>query len=455
MAALAEILLNRGADITGSDTDEKFYTDDILRQLQIPLFEGFSSTNVPRNAQLVIYSAAYNPESNPELAEAQQRGIPLMLYTEALGSLSIHADASGIAGVHGKTTTTALTGTLVKKLCLPATVLVGSAVAGFGGRSTFVNGDTYFIAETCEYKRHFLQFHPDRIIITSLELDHQDYYTSYADIESAFLEYCLSLPTGGEIFYYADSTNVVNLIEKVKKNRSDIQLTPYGFSAEGAYRITESRVQNERLVFSIAGAPKQLTLRVPGIHNVQNATAAAALAASLYIKETGNQPDTAFWNAAESAFDFFKGSKRRSEIIGEAGGILFADDYGHHPTAIKSTIQGFKDFYPNRRLIVDFMSHTYSRTAALLEDFAKSLEQADEVILHKIYASAREQYTGSITGKDLFKKVAELHPKASYFHDVEDAEEYLKKNLSPGDLFLSMGAGNNWQLSHNLYSFYS
>ena len=176
MAALAEILSSRGASITGSDTSEKFYTDAVLQRLSIPYREGFAAANLPEDAQLVVHSAAYRKEENPELRAAAERGIPTLIYPEALGALSALADSSGISGVHGKSTTTAMCGVILKEWGLPATVLVGAEVPGFGSRSTLLQGDRYLVAETCEYRRHFLNFRPRRIVITSIEPDHLDYF---------------------------------------------------------------------------------------------------------------------------------------------------------------------------------------------------------------------------------------------------------------------------------------
>ncbi len=186
MAALAEILSTRGARITGSDTAEKFYTDAVLHRLSIPYIEGFAENNLPPDVQLVIHSAAYRKDENPELIAAARRGIRDLIYPEALGALSGQSDSSGVSGVHGKSTTTAMCGMILKEWGFPATVLVGAEVPGFGNRSTLVQGDRYLVAETCEYRRHFLNFRARRIVITSIEPDHLDYFKDLQDILAAF-----------------------------------------------------------------------------------------------------------------------------------------------------------------------------------------------------------------------------------------------------------------------------
>jgi UDP-N-acetylmuramate--alanine ligase len=464
MSALAELMHNRGIRVSGSDRDEVFYTDAILRELGIPYYESFEASHIDGHGlpDLVIYSAAYSFETNSEMAEAKRRGLPLRRYTDALGEYSAGFDSTGIAGVHGKTTTTALAGTLIRAVGLPTQVLVGSAVSAFGGRSTLSLGGKYFVAETCEYQRHFLSFHPQRIVLTSVESDHQDYYPTYKDIRDAFMEYVRLLPTGGELIYCADDSGASEVAGALRKENPALTIVPYGFNAEGDYRIEAFEVRDERIVMRLNGFPGELKIRVPGRHTALNAAAAVALTASLLKKEFGNEG----WNderkeMVRSALEEFSGSKRRSEILGEAGGILFMDDYGHHPTAVRSTIAGLKEFYPGRRLVLSFMSHTYTRTASLLDEFAASFDNADIVFLHKIYSSAREVYRGGVSGKTLFEKAQEHLSRVPgkggnvfYVEEPLDGYEPLKAILKPGDLFITMGAGDNWKLGEKLFNYY-
>jgi UDP-N-acetylmuramate--alanine ligase len=457
MSALAELMQGRGIQVSGSDKPEQFYTDAILKKLSIPYFESFDASHIGiepgKKPDLVIYSAAYNFETNVELAQAQKLGVPLCKYSEALGAYSGHFDSSGIAGVHGKTTTTAIAGMLIRAAGLPAQVLAGSAVSGFGDRSTLNLGDRYFVAETCEYRRHFLSFHPRRIVLTSIESDHQDYYPTYESIRDAFLEYCRLLPPGGKLIYCADDPGASEAASMLQKEKRDIVYAPYGFSAPGDFKIDFFEAANERIAMKLKGFPGELKLRIPGRHTALDAAAAIALVSDLVEKEFA---DNGGWNeerreGVRRALEEFRGSRRRSEIIGEAGGILFMDDYGHHPTAIKTTLEGLKKFYPQRRLVLSFMSHTYTRTASLLDEFAASFEKADIVMLHKIYASAREVYNGGVTGKTLFEKARALFgDKVFYVEEPEDAAGLLQKMLQPGDLFITMGAGDNWKLGKKL-----
>ena len=448
MSALAEIFAARGARVTGSDTAEKFYTDAVLQRLAIPYTEGFREENLPADAQLVVHSAAYKAPENPELAAAARRGVPAIIYPQALGLLSEAADASGISGVHGKSTTTAMCGAILKEWGLPATVLVGAEVPQFGGRSTLVQGDRYLVAETCEYRRHFLNFHPARIVITSIERDHLDYFRDLEDMVCAFGEFAATLPSGGAVIYGADDAGASEAVRRASAARTDLLLVPYGRSATGPFRITEEEMGEGGTTFVLQGLSQVFSLRVPGEHTVLNAAAALALTSLLWARERGQQPMDA--PAAARALAAFTGCRRRSEIVGEAGGVLFMDDYAHHPTAVEKTLRGIRAFHPGRRLIVDFMSHTYSRTQALLSEFGGCFGTADMVILHRIYASAREQNLHGISGKDLFREVAKSHPQVRYFDEPDEAVPFLTAELRQGDIFLTMGAGDNWKIGRLL-----
>ena len=453
LSAFAELLLSAGAGVSGSDTAEKFYTDQVLASLGIPYKEGFAADNLPADTDCVIYSSAYNPATNPDLAEAQRRGIPMLEYTAALGAFSCAYDAGGIAGVHGKTTTTAITGTLLKALDAPASVLAGSAVSNFGGHSTLVNGSRYFVAETCEYKRHFMAFCPRRMIITSIEPDHLDFYPTYQDIFNAFVDYANLLPPAGQLIYCADDKGCLELRDAISRKRPDIELIPYGKNATGDFKIISNTVSDGNNSFKVAGFDREFTLHIPGQHIALDAAAALAMTVCILKSWKGSVSDSDTLKIAEG-FEAFCGSKRRSEIVGETKGILFMDDYGHHPTAIRLTLEGIRNFYPGRRIIVDFMSHTYSRTEGLLDEFASCLGAADEVILNDIYASAREKNTGSGLDQRLYQAVCAHHKNVKYFKKPMDGFDYLASHLELGDVFITMGAGDNWTVGKKLFEYF-
>jgi len=455
VCALAELMFKSGFRVSGSDIPEVFYTDEILNKLNIPFYEDIDPSRLNKDIDVVIHSPAYSADTNPELARAVELGIPVIKYPDALGGWSAKFDSTGICGVHGKTTTTAICGVLMKAAGIPAQVLAGSAVIDFGGMSTINLGDRYFIAETCEYCRHFLSFHPKRIILTSVESDHQDYFPDYNSIRDAFVEYCRLLPENGQLIYCADDPGASEVAEIIKNEKRNIGFIPYGFTAQGDYRITSIKTENAKTIFSVAGFPDEFKLSIPGRHEVLNASAALALTAALFKNEKSCLLSDDQIRAVKTALDNFKSTKRRSEIIGEAGGILFMDDYGHHPTAIKLTLEGIKAFYPERRLIVSFMSHTYTRTSCLLDDFANSFNDADIAVFHKIYGSARENYKGGINGISLFEKTAAVRNRETYYYEeYDEAFKPLCKILKPGDIFLTMGAGNNWPLGKKLFEYF-
>ena len=455
VCALAELMRNAGIKVSGSDIPEVFYTDAILKELNIPYYESFDPSRIGAGIDTVVHSAAYGAETNPELARALELNIPVLKYPDALGAWSAMFDSTGVCGVHGKTTTTAMCGVLMRAAGLPAQILTGSGALDFGGRSTLNLGNKYFIAETCEYRRHFLSFHPRRIILTAVESDHQDYFPDYASIRDAFVEYCRLPGEGGQIIYCADDPGAGEVARIVAGEGRGIELIPYGFTATGDYRVCSYSVKNERAFFSVAGVSGDFKLRIPGRHEALNAAAALALTAAL-LKEEGGVLDEGKIQSIKDALENFRSAKRRSEIIGEAGGIVFMDDYGHHPTAIKTTLEGIKAFYPRRRLIVSFMSHTYTRTAALLDEFASAFNGADIVFFHKIYASAREKYSGGVNGKTLYERAASARGAETYYvEEFDDAFPVLCQMLKPNDIFITLGAGNNWPLGEKLFSYFN
>src|SRR5574344_1785288 len=490
MVALVEILHSRGAVITGSDVSERFYTDAVLDALELKAIP-FSGSNITKNIQYVVYSAAYKLDQNPDLIAAVKAGIPCMLYTEALGAISEQAYSCGVCGVHGKTSTTGLVGTILEQLPLPAQVLAGSVITSFakhGNDSCTMTTKTfapagmkdYFVAETCEYQRHFMAFCPQKIILTAVDSDHQDYYPTYNDIRDAFVDYICKLPKNvGQCIYCADDAGAVETAGLAKARRPDIQFIPYGEKADGDYHLTFGKVENETQHFTIKSLG-ELALHVPGKHDVRDACAAAALVAEL-LKTDGRSVNDNI-PKIRKGLENFAGGKRRSEVIGRAfikssdgstscgsssaGGtkkgmnsIIFIDDYGHHPTAIKTTLAGYREFYTGRKIIIDFMSHTYTRTAALLDQFASSFGDADLVILHKIYASAREDPSAApVTGEKLAECAQKYHKNVHFYKEIMDAHDFALEELSKnpgkqypnGYLFVTMGAGDNWKIGRAL-----
>lgn len=445
MAALAEILHRRSITITGSDGPETYFTDELLQRLGIVPRIGFSPDHIPPETQVLVYSAAY-AESNEERREAMRRGIPTLSYFEALGLLAHGRTTLAVVGVHGKTSTTAMIGTMLAQddpsapdPPIAVTVVAGSAVPTFGGRATMCQGDALFVVEACEYRRHFLHFTPTVMLVTGVEWDHQDYYTQEADIHAAFLELAQQITPGGALVYCADDPGACRLAAAISPMRRDITVEAYGFSATGEGKIS-AYATGEGVQYAAFGTDSaRWELSVPGRHMVQNAAGAVTALTHLL-------PDSVDRDAWRRRITAYRGTRRRGEIVGEAAGILVLDDYAHHPTAIRATLQGFASFYPKRRLVVDFMSHTYSRTEALLNEFAQAFDAADEVVFNGIYPSAREEPPAEDVAGRLYRAIQEHHPHVLYEADFSRAATYLCQRLQSGDIFITMGAGDNFRI---------
>ena len=313
-----------------------------------------------------------------------------------------------------------------------------------------------------------MSFYTKKIILTSVEPDHQDFYPTYNDILNAFVEYVLKLPQNGTLIFCADDKGAFEVYQKVKVLRPDIDFIPYGENASGDFHLNFLGIKDEKTNFEIQffknSGYKEFSLSVPGRHEVLDACASVCLVCSL-LKEFGFKPED-FYSQISSALLTFSGGKRRSEIVGKIPlknnkNVIVIDDYAHHPTAIRTTLQGFKEFYKGRRIIVDFMSHTYSRTLSLLKEFASSFACADEIYLHKIYSSARENPSDfDISGKTLYDEVLKTGVKKEnvhYFEEPLSALPSVIKSISSsqddfpdGFLFVTMGAGDNWKLGKAL-----
>lgn len=445
MTALAEIMHNRGALVTGSDVPEEFYTDRILSDLGLTVHTDFSAKHIHRKIDLVVHSAAYG-EDNPEIAAADQAGLPRYTYPEILGALSRRSRSLAVSGVHGKTTTAALTGMVARELGIPATVVVGSAVEGFGDRATLQKGERYLIAETCEYRRHFLYYFPTVLLITSVEPDHQDFFPTREDMYNAFIDFGRNIVPEGTLVYCADDSGAAEVAQQISRNRPDVTVVSYGTEIPAEFQIQDIEMKAGEIGFSIRGVPGEWTLRMPGRHLVLN-TAGALLSLRELLQKDGIEID---WSRARRGIYRFSGVKRRSEFLGEVDGVLFIDDYGHHPTAIRTTLSGYREFYPGRRIVVDFMSHTVSRTAALLSEFGSAFSDADIVLVNDIYTSARETGNGTVSVADLAQEIGKHHPQVFLEPDFSGAEERALGLLRRGDIFVTMGAGDNFRVAESV-----
>lgn len=409
MSALARLFLHEGKIVSGSDRAESIVTDG-LKKAGVRFFPVQGAGNLSDDIDLVVYSDAI-PADHPERQEAAQRGLPALSYFEALGQVANEYFLIVIAGTHGKTTTTAMTADLLEAAGLDPTVVVGSLRAKNG--SNFRAGESkYFVVEGDEYRRHFLQFQPSALIITNIEPDHLDYYRDLSDIESAFRELALRVPSDGVIV--ADITN-----ESVKR------------VVEGA----AAAVRDYR-----AFIDPTLALKVIGVHNYQNAAAALALADFLGVDQT----------AARQALADFTGTWRRFEYKGQArNGATVYDDYAHHPTEIKVTLRAVREKFPDKKIMVAFHPHLYSRTKQLFDDFAAAFSDVDLVALAPIFA-AREEDDGSISHRILAEAITKNGTPAVALDSFEAVEDFLVDNSGADSVIITMGAGDIYKVAEAL-----
>lgn len=436
MSALAQISARlEDATISGSDVSEHFYTDSILERAHIPVLE-FSPQNVEK-ADLVVASAAYT-NHHPEIARALELNIPVLSYPQYLGRLLAKKRGISVAGTHGKTTTTAMIGLVMLQAGLDPTIVVGSDVPSIGGNAHTGQGE-FFIAESCEYRRHFLNYSPEHLIITNIEYDHPDYFKDLDDVVFAFTEFARKVPASGHIYLWNEDPNRHTLV-------SEAATTTFGFSASADIRATEIVFKDEQSSMKImlhgvyAG---DLILHVPGRHNILNALATIAL-----CRELGVPMDAILFSLS-----LFNGTKRRFEHIGSTkNGALIIDDYAHHPTEIQTTLEGARLSFPNRRIRAIFQPHTFSRTENLLHEFSQAFQCADEVIVADIFASAREQGHHNVSAPNLALLIQQQGTQARYIGPLKDIGEYLAQTLAPEDLVLTLGAGDIYKVGLGIVS---
>lgn len=426
MSAVARICKANGIEVTGSDVDETFPTDAGLRASGIVPYRGFSAENVG-SPDLVVASAAYGPD-HPEIVAARQRGIPVLSYPEFLGRMMAEKCGVAVAGTHGKTTTTAMLAHVLDRAGLDPQAVIGIGEA-YTGRGELL------IAESCEYRRHFLNY-PARIaIVTNIELDHPDYYRSIEDYEAAFREFAGKLPPDGLLICCGDDARARALPTLARK-------ITYGFGTDNDYQLEllPPGEGNRYRVYHLGELLGEFKLGIPGGHNALNSLAVIALARELGVSVA----------TLRDGLASFRGVRRRFEYIGEFNGASIYDDYAHHPTAIAATVAACRAALPGRRVWVAFQPHTYSRTKALLAEFAAALASADRVIVAEIYASARERGRADISSRDIVARIAGGPEKAVFFPTFDEIVTHLRAALRPGDVLITMGAGDIYRVGYAL-----
>ncbi len=428
MSGLAQILLEEGFKVSGSDAHKTELTEH-LEGMGAEIFYGQRASNIGEDIDVVVYTAAIHPD-NPEFRAVQERQIPMLTRAELLGEMMRnYKNAVNVAGTHGKTTTTSMLTDILLAAGTDPTVTVGGILHDIGGNIR-VGGAEHFVAEACEYTNSFLSFFPTMEIILNIEADHLDFFKDLEDIRRSFRLFAEKLDEKGTLVISSDIQDVGALVEGLP-----CQVVTFGRDPEksrySAADITYDDYGNGGYTLLIDGEEAgRIHLSVPGEHNIYNSLAAVAAARSL-----GIAPEK-----IREGLHMFKGTDRRFEKKGEIGGVTVIDDYAHHPQEIEATLAAAKR-YPHKKLWCVFQPHTYTRTAALLDDFAKALLTADEVVLADIYA-AREINTIGISSNDIVCKMTEAGGKAHYIPSFDEIETFLLKNCVPGDLLITMGAGD-------------
>ena len=438
MSSIAEVLLRRRFRVSGSDLKASDVTAH-LETLGATIHEGHAAENL-QDADVVVYSSAVRvPEDNPETAEALRRRIPIIKRAEMLGELMRAKRGIGVAGTHGKTTTTTLTGLVLQHAGLDPTIIVGGKVAVFGSNAVAGLGEV-IVVEADEYDRTFLKLTPIHAVVTNIEADHLDIYADLDDIKGAFVQFANSVPFFGAAILCLDDEHVRDILPRVER-----RVVTYGTSRQATLRAENVEQLGAVTQFDVLYEAERIegvTLHAPGLHNVRNALAAIAV---------GLELDLPFATIAAGLAQY-TGVDRRFQIKGEApvlaadgtvaGTVLVVDDYAHHPTEVEATLQAAARGWPARRVVAVFQPHLYSRTRDLADEFARAFYDADVLVLTDVYP-AREEPIPGVTGEmlaDLARGVG--HRDVHYVPEKTDLPATLASLVRSGDMVVTMGAGD-------------
>lgn len=438
MSGFAELLHTEGFTITGSDSK----CSEITKHLEakgITILYGQKASNITSDIDLVVYTAAIH-DDNPEMQEVIKRGIPRMDRAEMVGQVMLNYQKPvAISGTHGKTTTTSMISQIFLEGKLDPTISVGGILNAIGGNIRIGESEN-FITEACEYTNSFLKFNPKYGIILNIEEDHLDFFKDIHDIRHSFHLFAKRIPSDGILFINGE-------IDNYKEITSDLtcQVRTYGLSENpNEYTYTACNISytekgfGEYDLYHNGQFVKHILLSVVGKHNISNSLPAIGLS----LEQNISIDDIC------SGLTAFHGTQRRFEHKGTINGVTIIDDYAHHPTEIKTTLEAAKR-YPHKSIWCVFQPHTYTRTKAFLKDFAKALSIADKIVLTDIYA-AREVDTGEISSKDLLQELKALNKEAYYFHDFKEIEKFLLEKCINGDLLITMGAGDVVNIGNSL-----
>ena len=434
MSGIAEVLLTLGYSVSGSDTKPSAITER-LQSLGATIFEGHRAENVV-DAHVVVVSSAVNA-TNPEVTEAHKRKIPVIPRAEMLAELMRLKYGIAVAGAHGKTTTTSMVASIMASAHLDPTFVIGGKVNQAGTTARVGRGD-YFVVEADESDRSFLMFAPVVAVVTTIDREHLDQYSSLEDIQSAFLQFVNRVPFYGAAILCLDEPNVQAIIPNVKR-----PIITYGTSSQADLVVSDIQLHGLESEFRLTYNGEDLGLyqlpHPPGIHNVRNAAAAAAVA--LYL----NVPS----DLIREGLAKFAGVGRRFDIKGVVNDITVVDDYGHHPAEIRATLEAARGCKFNRLLVL-FQPHRFSRTEHLWDEFSRAFNQADVLALLDIYAASEAPIPG-VTSEALADSIREAgHKNVQYYRSTQEAMASLAQEARPGDAILTIGAGNISRASNEL-----
>lgn len=436
MSGIAEVLCNLGFHVSGSDQKKSKVTDR-LEAMGITVNEGHAAENVG-DAQVVVYSSAVR-EDNPEVVIAKEKNIPVIPRAEMLAELMMIKKYSvGVAGSHGKTSTTSMVATLLGHAGVDPTTIVGGVVDTLGSNAKLGDSD-WIVAEADESDRSFLMLSPTIAIVTNIDREHMDNYSDMDDVLGCFRDYVNKVPFYGAAILCLDDPNVQRIIPHIKRPRVTYGLTAQADVSAHDIRYDDSFGSHFK-VWQGEDVLGEIHLPVPGKHNVYNALAAIAVALELDVP----------FDLIREGMGKFKNADRRFQFKGEAKGITVVDDYGHHPTEITATLVAAKNGSAGKRTVVIFQPHRYSRTQDLMEDFARSFNNADMLFVCDIYAASEEPLEG-VTAEILTEKIRQFgHKNAYYIGDIETAAEKVREHLREGDLLITLGAGSVSKLSEQM-----
>jgi UDP-N-acetylmuramate--alanine ligase len=437
MSGIARILLELGYTVAGSDLQASEITKR-LENLGAIIYSGHHENNVQSNVDIVVISSAI-PANNPEVVKAKKLGIPVIPRGEMLGRLMKRQRGVAVAGAHGKTTTSSMISLVFEKNGYDPTVVLGGELNDIGGNAKLGQGE-FMIAEADESDGSFLKLLPGITVVTNIENDHLDYYGTKENIMMAFTKFILKTPPEGFTVLCMDDPGLAQLMPELE---GKVKIVKYGFSREADYVVDNLRQDGFRTKFTVTNKGKllgEISLSIPGKHNICNALAAVA---------TGMECGLSFAEAAKALADF-QGVHRRFEKKGERDGIYIYDDYAHHPSELKATLAAARSVTP-KRLVAVFQPHRYSRTQLLKQEFGTAFKDADELIITDIYAAGEQPIAGISTNLIIEEIQKQTGQKVEYIPDKSQIAARLAEIVCSGDLVLTMGAGNIWSVGVELY----